>query len=239
MDKRCPNCERLLPSSDFRGAKGRVGSQPYCKACRNGPIREGISKTCSNCGIEKPLTDFFANKSACDGRMSACKVCKVARTYAWRERNADKWREYVKEESRRPHRAAQRSAYQASERGRALALDRSRNPKSIATKKAYLAANPARAQIWNARKNAKRRALIKSAVGSFTPKQWEEIKARHNYRCIYCGHKRKLTVDHRLPLVRGGAHGAENIVPACKSCNSSKNRRDDIEFARSIGRLVF
>jgi 5-methylcytosine-specific restriction endonuclease McrA len=39
--------------------------------------------------------------------------------------------------------------------------------------------------------------------------------------CVYCGEKGG-TVDHVIPLARGGAHTAENLVPACQRCNDSK-----------------
>ncbi len=43
--------------------------------------------------------------------------------------------------------------------------------------------------------------------------------------CHYC-HERfppaELTMDHLIPLVRGGRSTKGNIVPACKACNSNK-----------------
>ena len=43
--------------------------------------------------------------------------------------------------------------------------------------------------------------------------------------CHYC-HGRfppaELTMDHLIPLVRGGKSTKGNIVPACKACNSKK-----------------
>jgi 5-methylcytosine-specific restriction enzyme A len=44
-------------------------------------------------------------------------------------------------------------------------------------------------------------------------------------RCAYCGRPtppRALTMDHRIPLVRGGRSTRGNLVPACKACNSAK-----------------
>lgn len=42
-------------------------------------------------------------------------------------------------------------------------------------------------------------------------------------RCIYCGEiKDKLTLEHLLPLCRGGPDIADNAVRVCQSCNSSK-----------------
>jgi 5-methylcytosine-specific restriction protein A len=43
--------------------------------------------------------------------------------------------------------------------------------------------------------------------------------------CHYCGRRvspKALTMDHVVPLVRGGRSVRGNAVPACKECNSKK-----------------
>ena len=43
--------------------------------------------------------------------------------------------------------------------------------------------------------------------------------------CHYCGRRvgaRALTLDHLVPLIRGGRSVRGNMVPACKDCNSKK-----------------
>ena len=43
--------------------------------------------------------------------------------------------------------------------------------------------------------------------------------------CHYCGRvvgPRALTLDHVVPLIRGGRSVRANMVPACKDCNSEK-----------------
>ena len=43
--------------------------------------------------------------------------------------------------------------------------------------------------------------------------------------CHYCGQKfpaSELTMDHLVPLSRGGRSTRGNIVPCCKACNNSK-----------------
>lgn len=43
--------------------------------------------------------------------------------------------------------------------------------------------------------------------------------------CHYCGGRvglRSLTMDHVVPLIRGGKSTRRNVVPACKACNSKK-----------------
>ena len=44
-------------------------------------------------------------------------------------------------------------------------------------------------------------------------------------RCHYCGAQvpaRELTMDHVVPLIRGGRSTKGNCVPACKTCNDRK-----------------
>ena len=43
--------------------------------------------------------------------------------------------------------------------------------------------------------------------------------------CHYCGRKfppAKLTMDHVVPLARGGRTAPGNVVPACQDCNREK-----------------
>lgn len=51
--------------------------------------------------------------------------------------------------------------------------------------------------------------------------------------CAYCGRfveESMRTIDHKMPLSRGGLHSASNLAMACFSCNSSKAARADTEF---------
>jgi len=55
---------------------------------------------------------------------------------------------------------------------------------------------------------------------------FDRIKAVFGDKCVYCGSYGELHRDHFVPLSKGGKHSAWNIVPACKSCNSSKGRQN-------------
>lgn len=51
--------------------------------------------------------------------------------------------------------------------------------------------------------------------------------------CAYCKRPCDPTVDHVVPLARGGRHEASNIVAACVTCNSSKCDRLITEWERA------
>ena len=52
--------------------------------------------------------------------------------------------------------------------------------------------------------------------------------------CYYCGghfSKSQLSMDHKVPIVRGGKNSRANVVVACKVCNSQKASSTLIEVA--------
>jgi 5-methylcytosine-specific restriction endonuclease McrA len=52
-------------------------------------------------------------------------------------------------------------------------------------------------------------------------------------RCHYCGQKTpagELTMDHIVPVARGGRSTKGNVVPACKSCNTRKKQLLPMEW---------
>lgn len=56
-------------------------------------------------------------------------------------------------------------------------------------------------------------------------------------RCHYCENsfqKSELTMDHKIPVIRGGMSSKSNVVPCCKACNSLKKHQTDVEFLSDI-----
>ncbi|QDK44471.1 HNH endonuclease [Bdellovibrio sp. ZAP7] len=52
--------------------------------------------------------------------------------------------------------------------------------------------------------------------------------------CYHCGKKFKaaeLTMDHLIPIARGGKSTKNNCVPSCKDCNSKKGYKTRAEMA--------
>lgn len=58
--------------------------------------------------------------------------------------------------------------------------------------------------------------------------------------CHYCHRnvgRNHLTMDHIVPLSRGGKTKKGNIVPACKDCNNKKKYLLPLEWAEYIASL--
>jgi len=51
--------------------------------------------------------------------------------------------------------------------------------------------------------------------------------------CHYCGQSappKALTMDHIVPIARGGRSTKSNVVPACKACNNAKKQLLPMEW---------
>lgn len=58
-------------------------------------------------------------------------------------------------------------------------------------------------------------------------------------QCYYCGKSfapDELTMDHLVPVSRGGKASRNNVVPACKECNSSKKYLLPIEWEEYLSK---
>jgi len=58
--------------------------------------------------------------------------------------------------------------------------------------------------------------------------------------CYYCGNETpmdELTMDHIVPLARGGRSTKNNLVASCKECNNLKKSMLPMEWQEHIDRL--
>lgn len=187
-----------------------------------------MTKRCTRCGQEKPISEFHKDASKGDGLHSSCITCARERKRQWRKANPEKMREWqrqyreanrerIREHNRKWHKA--NPDYDRTWREANREKFRERN-------RLYYEANRDKAKIKKARRKARKKAL----PATLTDAQWKEILASFGFACAYCGtpwHELKgpLHQDHVVPLDQGGPYTAANIVPACPSCNLQKGPR--------------
>ena len=162
-------------------------------------------KYCTGCWERKPLDEFSPHPTGFLRSSSSCVLCRTAGVRRWRSNNPDKAR------------AVYRNSYHVN-------LDRRR-----AYHKKWTQENPEKSRT----RCIRRRGLIESQAGDVTKEEWLRIKADYGNACAYCNQARPLTMDHVTPLSRGGEHSAENVVPACRECNSAKRVRPLVVFLAS------
>jgi 5-methylcytosine-specific restriction endonuclease McrA len=180
-------------------------------------------KQCSKCGQIKSLDEYhFVNKAKGKTRPD-CKSCRNAqmREYHFdhieeQHRRNREWRAINLEQ----HKANSREYYHANKAQvatRRLAWQRANKDKTKASRLKWELANPES----SIRRRISRRAAKRNAfVGQITKK---EIGRLYASRCFYCGSNQKITLDHVIPISRGGSHSIGNLVPACQFCNFSKH----------------
>ncbi|KAL6205298.1 PREDICTED: uncharacterized protein LOC101304737 [Fragaria vesca subsp. vesca] len=53
----------------------------------------------------------------------------------------------------------------------------------------------------------------------------KNILCRDSFTCQYCSSRENLTIDHVIPIARGGEWKWDNLVTACAKCNSKKGQK--------------
>ena len=180
---------------------------------------QGVSeKVCTKCHTPKLLTAFREHRGLY-GRSSWCLECE--RKY--NENRLECHRGEINERRRK-----QWAANPLPEEAKAAAAERSR---------AWYAANKEHHKQmslrWAAENRqthnavqARRRARKASVVNTLTSAEWLETLEVFNHACAYCLRRDfPLTMDHVIPISKGGPHTVDNVVPACKPCNSKKHNR--------------
>jgi 5-methylcytosine-specific restriction endonuclease McrA len=71
-----------------------------------------------------------------------------------------------------------------------------------------------------------------------TQKKRLAIYLRDGLSCCYCGESvedgASLTLDHVLPVIKGGTNDASNLVTSCFRCNLHKGKRNLAPFSRAV-----
>lgn len=199
-------------------------------------------KSCSTCGIAKPLTEFERAATNKDGLRGQCRACCSARRKAYYERNRP-----ALLASKAQYREANRdqiAAYREQTRDERIAYAKTynggyyqRNKEKIKARvnenyakngehvreyvRQYRRDNPDKANETSRRKRDRKRAT-QQLHGHHTDQQWQLLLCQYGNCCAACGTTADLTRDHIVPLSKGGTDLIDNIQPLCRSCNTRK-----------------
>lgn len=188
-----------------------------------------MNKKCTKCQRDLPASEFYLDRGT---PRPSCKDCTRKQSQQWRDANPDKVKvaglkyrlsaegaskrkAWLAERAKRPEQIEYQKQWARTEKGKAAR--RGRVNRFAKTEKGYAA---------NKRRHARRRSVLDAVIATLTADEWKDIMQRHGYACAYCGRlfseSLPPTQDHVMPLSRGGNHTKDNVVPACKPCNSSK-----------------
>lgn len=190
-------------------------------------------KCCSKCRELKPVEQFSRCSANTDGLYSWCKPCARAANQEYYTRKSDKIKTRVAEyRQANPERvkAAVRRYYQEH---RAKHNEESKNWRHAHPERAREISKVSRtrhkakhADRYTA-KNHQRR--VPQHQQHFTAQEWRDLRVFYNNICLCCKRKKRLTVDHIIPLSRGGTNTIDNIQPLCWLCNRRK-RLDTTDY---------
>lgn len=175
------------------------------------------NKVCLSCDQVLDINRFNKRKSSKDGYRNQCKDCRKKQLNEWRSKNPEKYREsnrrfYFKNTEKF---AAWRKKNREENRGREQARYHKYYQEHKDQAKNRL--NTRRSRIQN--------------NGAFLVLE-KEILRLYRSKCVACGSNENITMDHIIPIARGGTHGIGNLQPLCLSCNLSKSTKFMTEWNR-------
>lgn len=175
-----------------------------------------MQKTCTKCKILKSTTEFNVKKSSYDGLKPWCRSCQKIDAKRYRDLN----REKLNRDSR------ERYYTDPNVKLSKRKWEKANPDKVYAGTKRYRARHPDKAAAWNAVRRAKVVATRTEYVN------YEEIYEYYNYECYLCNeaidltvtwpHPKSKSMDHIIPLAKGGSHTRDNLAPAHAQCNMLK-----------------
>lgn len=208
-------------------------------------------KRCERCGVDKPLSDYYSNKST-----RFCKSCVKAIKKGSYDANPAHFRRLSRESQRRRHPARwKRGQYPRPPVPDSKTCSQCKITKPIADFHLSVARRPmwckecTRAAGRSHYRDNKEMYRLKcrlrmhrlrsssDSVGDrMTRERWMQICARVDGKCVYCGSSPdRLTFDHVIPVVSGGTNHWMNFVPACLRCNLERHTQSFVEFCYRRG----
>lgn len=187
--------------------------------------REERSADCIVC--HKTFNTYYQHKKTCSSMCSD--ILRETNKRRGQEERCNRWRS--KPENIEKMNEGTRKRYAEKYRG---------NPETIEKRKKYRIENiekiNAIVREWYKKDPTKKRALNHkrrvAAMGIKSDHREIEKRLRLFDACVYCGSQHGNTVEHLVPVSKGGTNATWNLYVACKRCNSSKGARQFLEWYR-------
>lgn len=189
-------------------------------------------KTCSKCKTKKDFTEFSKDKSKKDGLCYCCKAC----VKEYDDGRKDESKQYY-EANRERYLAGMKQRYQDNREHRLAYAHQYR-----LINREYLQAYEKQRYVDNPDSGRMLRAKSYGAEIGYLPGNIKEsLKAWYGPTCMADGcNETNVTVDHVIPLSKGGQHALGNLQLLCGSHNSAKrdkstDYRKTIWLMRTVG----
>jgi 5-methylcytosine-specific restriction endonuclease McrA len=225
----CTRCGHWKPRHEFTY---------YYRSRDHRTVREGRCKGCMNAGAALRTPEERVEERRRQAQRSGKSFLTL---YEWRSRAAGK-RRAVREQrelriQRRERRRLIRVLFHALiEHAKQHGMPRSAHPAAVQWRRRY--SEDASFRHYEVARNATRRARRRGAIvdPSLTVRSVASMLSRTE-SCVYCRGAMAddaRSVEHVIPLSRGGHHSRENVVVACVRCNLSKRDRMPLEWLLGI-----
>lgn len=180
-------------------------------------------KICKGCGAAKPDAEYHKDSVSPDGLRARCKPCRSGHMAGYYQANREQKIQY--ERDRR-----------ITEGDHLRAWDKAR----------YLRKREQRITLAENHTHIRRARLAGTASDpGITAARLRDI---HGGSCFYCLttldftrrtrgqgiNPTRASIEHLLPISRGGTHTWDNVVLCCHSCNTRKNNKTVAEFAQYL-----
>ena len=180
---------------------------------------EDGTRTCAECGLRKSLSEFHKDAKASKGHRARCAECHTAASKSWYKENQPRQKEKA---TVRRIKFADRIRKQDSER--------------------YERTKPRRLELASKHSQIRRARKAKTEYDKGISKK--SLRKLFGDQCHYCGitmdfagttkaagyKDSHATIEHILPLSKGGTHTWDNVVLACRRCNISKHNKTSDEW---------
>lgn len=172
------------------------------------------TRTCAECRMRKVLVDdFHVDKNGSLGHRARCKKCHTAHSTNWYSANQDR-------QMRRARKIRARDSEEIKVRDNARYVKDREKRIELATEHSQR------------RRARKAKTVVEKGISRLA------LRKIHGDLCHYCGitmiftraigrifKPEHATIEHLIPLAKGGEHTFANCILACRGCNISKNAK--------------